>query len=178
MPVKYLPVLLAFLTLGLGATHAYGSMAEEVELLSKSIKYIKGIESGGEGLTIGVVYSKGSAASLEQAELFVRELSASDSAKTFGLTPELIAVEDLEKAPDLQLAYVSSHLNKHFGRIYQYAREHKIFTVSTDKSCVETRCCILSFDGSAGLNIFLNQSNLRALGFGINAAFKFMVRRV
>ncbi|MCG8672098.1 MAG: hypothetical protein MI867_22020 [Pseudomonadales bacterium] len=153
-------------------------MAKEVELLSKSIKYIKGVESDGEGLTIGVIYTKGVATSLEQAKSFVAELEASKVAADLGLKSILIEVDELPTAPKFELAYISSQLQNQYDAIYRHAREHRVFTVSTNRDCVVNRCCILSFDASSGLNIFLNQSNLRALGFGINSAFKFMVKRL
>lgn len=154
------------------------TLSKEVDLLSRSVKYIKGIKNQDPQFNIAVLYDSNEPRSELEAKAFLAALQVSRSANKIGLFGQLVEIKELAHHSSHHFVYVSRFLNHQYEIIYQHARERRVFPFSTNKTCVESRCCVLSFDASSGLDIFLNQKNLRALGFGVNGAFKFMVKRI
>lgn len=176
-----LRLLISLLLIGFAtaSSWAVADSNKEITLFNKSLQYIKGLEvRRAGGLRLGVFYDSRNPVTKREAEAFIVTLQKNRQSASIVITPLLIDVQNLATVTPVDLAYISGHLTGQYRRIYQYAKEHRIFTFSTSKDCVVNRCCILSFDASTGINIFLNESNLRALGFGIDGAFKFMVTRV
>ena len=74
-----------------------------------------------------------------------------------------------------QLLWTLDHAH---DRIFGLARTLSLFTISHDMGCVKEQCAILGIVANDGINIFLNEATMRALGFGVDANFLFVVKRL
>ncbi len=142
-------------------------MQKEAQIISNLLKYIHGVSVA----NIGVVYDPSDISSKREADYLVKNLS--DARK---LT--LVSIDALGQNPDIKFIVITNGLASHFNAIASEAKRLRLFTLSLDTKCTQQNCCVLSIDTSSGIEIYLNENLLREFGFDVDAALRFMVKRV
>lgn len=161
-------ILLSCLALPLGA-HADSAVQKDAQIIANLLKYIHGVSVS----TIGVIYDPAVSGSQRDAETLAQSLNDKDTRKL-----SLVSVDTLGQNPQIKFIIVTNGLASHFDAIAAKARRERIFTLSLDTKCTEQKCCVLSIDTSSGIEIYLNETLLREFGFDVDAALRFMVKRV
>jgi D-ribose pyranose/furanose isomerase RbsD len=166
--MRFFHHLLLLLCLALPC-NAYADMAmqKETQVIVNLLKYIRGVAT----TDIGLVYDPALPASKHEAESLAQSLGN-------GYRPTLVDVNALTQNAQIKLIILTNGLSAHFNSIASQTRQQHIFTLSIDTKCAEHNCCVLSIDTSSGIEIFLNETLLRELGFDVDAALRFMVKRV
>lgn len=164
--------------LGVYHLHAESVSPRDFDAFANSLRYIRGIQTSSGEIYVGAVYDPKNPDSKAQAEQFVHCVGEAAAARRVSITARTVAVDRLTEASDLHMVYLATGLSEHCSLIYEHSRNHRIFPFSTSKAEVRLKCCILSFDTRSGVDIYLNQKTLRELGFAVDSAFKFMVKRI
>ncbi len=151
------------------ASHADSDTSKNAQVISNLLKYIHGVSLN----DIGIVYDPALAASQHEAEMLAQSIGGGDQHKL-----SLVSIDNLLHNTQVKFIVVTNGLMPHFSSIANYARSQHIFTLSLDTRCTQQNCCILSVDTTSGIEIFLNEVLLRDLGFDVDAALRFMVKRV
>ena len=151
---------------------------QDIEVLINSLKYLRGIGNRVGVIHIAAIYDSNINESKKEAEDFVETVNRLTSDKELGMKAQPISLNTLDSKRDFHMAFVPHNMNNHYARIYKFAVENNVFTFSKDKNSVKTQCSILCLNTESGIEIFLNQKTLRALGFEVDAAFRFMVKRL
>lgn len=160
--------LLLLMTLP-GSVRADSDSQKDAQVIANLLKYIHGVPAS----DIGVVYDPSVAGSQRQADYLVQSLSGKDEHK---FVP--VSIDALQQNASVKFVIVTKGLTQHFGHIASQAHNQRIFTLSLDTQCTQQNSCVLSIDTSSGVEIFLNETLLRELGFDVDAALRFMVKRV
>ena len=144
-------------------------MQKDAQVIANLLKYIHGVS----GTDIGIVYDPTVASSQHEAEMLVQSMGGKDEHRF-----ALLSVDALTQNIPTKFLIVTKGLMPHFGGIASQARNQHIFTLSLDTQCTQQNSCVLSVDTTSGVEIFLNEVLLRELGFDVDAALRFMVKRV
>lgn len=173
--ILLLLALFIFCCLDNSASASYDKTAY---VLANSVKYIRGFHSNSSELVVGIIYNPTESASKNEAEHFFKAINNISNTNALTLKAKLVPINQFREQSDLDIAYLTRGLNSNFTELYDISKEQGLFTVSSDMDCVTKKCCILSINSSSGVEIYLNETTMRELGFDVNAAFKFMVERV
>lgn len=171
-------LLLALLGL-LATSNAYAKQdyEKDIQVISNSLKYISGVANENGTYVLGAVYSQSLPDSKAAAESFVSSLNSSEQAQKVKLKAKLISVADIG-SNSVNIAYVMSGLSSQHAEIYAAAKKSRVLTLSSDVDCAKAKCCVLAIKTDGSVEIFLNEITMRDLGFEVDAAFKFMVKRL
>lgn len=159
---------------------------KEVEILANVQKYLRGLKPSvgdARGVAIGIVFDSTIPTSQHQAQKIADGISSSALARQSELVPLTIDISEVSGASAqelsaLQILYIVEDLDHAHDRIFGLARTLSLFTISHDMGCVKEQCAILGIVANDGINIFLNEATMRALGFGVDANFLFVVKRL
>lgn len=160
--------------------------SKEMDVLANVQKYLRGIKPNADNdahINIGIVFDAKVPASQTQAQAVYESMVKSAMAQQSGLKAVFVDIGDAQARSaqqwgDLQLLYVVEHLSHAHERIYGMARTMNLFTISHDMRCVQAQCAILGIDIDTSVSIFLNEGTMRSLGFGVDANFLFVVKRL
>lgn len=142
---------------------------KDAQVIANLLKYIHGVSDS----NIGIVYDSSIATSQHAAEALAQSLGAKDEHKF-----SVVSIDALPQNALIKFVIVMKGLAPHYNHIASQARNQHMFTLSLDTQCTQQNACILSIDTSSGVEIFLNEVLLRELGFDVDAALRFMVKRV
>lgn len=176
--MKFFLLLIIFLLL----FNANPALAEEVsskdiQVIKNSLKYIRGLERNEGSKFIIAIYDSSSPNSKKESENFVKKFNNYSKANNGRLRARLIEIKSLNNT-EASVAYVPKGLTKNYQEIFQSLKQQRIFPLSKDTSCTKAKICILSIQTTLGVDIYLSEKALRSLGFEVNSAFKFMVKRI
>lgn len=156
----------------------YASDHNALDLLAKVYKFIQGIKPGQTtNVSMGVVYDVTSPGATATAEHLIEDYRAKSDGSV-GFVLKLVPVQELASFPDLQMAFIVGDPSAYYEEIKSFSSEHHIFTLSNELDCLEAEICILGIDTKDNVTIYLQESVLRAQGFSVNAAFKFLAKRL
>jgi hypothetical protein len=150
----------------------------DAKAIVNTLNYVRGLDATENTVKIGVVYDGASEASKKSAESVVALFKGGIQGKKLKITAAILDVTAIEHANDVQVFYVTSEMGSHFSKITNVARKNHIASISSDMQCVNARCCMLAIDTSKGMEVYLNEEVLEDLGFDVDAAFRFMVKRI
>lgn len=155
--------------------------SKDIKVFSGILNYVRGLEKEGTSLILGIAYDPAQPQSLESAQATLAQLNESKHTKKSGLTAQLIPMTENGLQLDggmIDIIYITHDMDRYYENLLDFAKKNHVFTFSTDKDCVQNNCCIVSVQTESGIDIFLNEGILRETGFEVDAAFKFMVKRV
>lgn len=173
----WLAALITYIAMG-SIAHARPLTPNDVEVISNSLNYINGLTKQGKNVVIGLVYDASIAGSEADAKKNQEQIASSGAARKAGLSAELIPLDALAGKNNLGIVYIPEELATKSAQIYQTAKEKHIFTLGNSRQCVSEKCCILSIRADPVVEILINESTLRDLGFDIDATYRLMVKRV
>lgn len=142
----------------------------DIAAITGALRYVRGL-SALQPFEIVVLYDAAIPSTKVEAEAFRAE---AESEQVRARLQALDALGGLGAS----VLYIPSGMEAHYEQIASYAKAQHLFTVTKTKSCVVSPACIVSVRTDAGIEIFVNENNLRNLGFEVDAAFKFMAKRV
>ena len=170
--------MLLVLSVGYLPISAYGTDHNALDLLAKVYKFIQGIKPGHASVvSMGIVYDPSSLESTTFANHMIDEHRAK-SGGTVKFVLHLVPVQELAAHADLQMAFIVGDLNVYYEEIKAFTNEHHIFTLSNELDCLQAQSCILGIEIKDNVTIYLKESVLRSHGFSVNAAFKFLAKRL
>ncbi len=181
MPVRPPRALLVIVAVLCACEAASGEspLHRDTEVFFNARHFIRGMKAAGStGAVVGVAYDETNTVSATEAKAFLARLRSTASQMNVSLHGRLIEISGLEDHADVHYIYVPHGVDKHYQKIYDFALRNRIFTFSTDAAAVKAPCCILGLNTRSGVEIYLNQRTLRALGFDVDAAFKYMVKQL
>ncbi len=152
--------------------------SQDVKAIVSTLGYVRGLDVRENIVRIGVVYNASDAQSQKAADAMVTLFKGGIQGKKVKVMASLLEVKNLNQAKDFQVLFVAEGTDAFFPQIAQVAREHHIASISNQLACVTSRCCMLAIDTSKGMEVYLNEEILEDLGFDVDAAFRFMVKRV
>lgn len=149
--------------------YADSDAQKDAQVITNLLKYIHGMPS----TDIGIIYDPSSATSQHEAEMLAQSIGAGSEYKL-----SVMSVDGLLHNAQTKFVIMTKGLTEHFASIARHARDQHIFTLSLDPACTQQKNCVLSVDTTSGVEIFLDEVLLRELGFDVDAALRFMVKRV
>ena len=151
----------------------------EVKAAVNSLNFIRGLHSKGGRLKLAVVYDPSVAISQNDADVMMQVLQKQSSLKVGNLQPKLVPVSELQTLPDYNVVMVARGVRNYYTGISSLLQGgNHIFAMSTDESCVVSHFCVLAVQPGQGVNILLNEEIMKKQGFDVNAAFRFMVKKI
>ncbi len=170
-------LFLALLLIG-SQVNADDSLDKTAQVFSNTLKYVRGIQPDPSGLIVGIIYDPENSSSKEYAESLNKSLLYAAKLGNKKMNPKLIKISDIESSSSFSVAYIAPDMKAYFEKIFQISKQKQIFTVSSDMECVKGKCCILLIKSGSKVEMYLNETTMRELNFEVDAAFKFMVKRI
>jgi hypothetical protein len=150
--------------------------SRNIEIISNILKYKRGNDS--TSFRIAAIYDPASESSKNEANDFVNEINRSVGSKNPPIQATAVSVNDLSGKSEFNVGYITKGLSAHYGEIQDFAKKHKVLTVSLDSACTAKDCCIISIKEGSTVDIYLNERTLASYGLEVDATFKFMVKKV
>lgn len=172
-------LVLLFLALPIDAYARDVDLVKGVKATVNSLKYVRGLSDGNK-LSIAVLYNSGSNASQTEAKQVVRAIKNMHTVPRIGtVAPVLISINNINQAADFDVLYLVRGLSDYYDKIGRFSRKHNIFSISLEESCARNGSCAVSIKlGRGAVEIFLNETAMRSTGYEVDAAFRYMARRV
>lgn len=153
------------------------SYDEDAKVISNTMRYIRGMDVSTAVTRLGIVYDPEQIAAGETQRI-LEAFRQSAEAKRAGIEPVLIPIDQLAKAAPVSVLYIVGVINDNYAAIRDFTTERRIFAIGHARPCAEAYACILSVETAPRIQIFLNESRLKAQGFEVNSAFRFMVKQI
>ena len=151
--------------------------AQEVQVIVNALKYVTGLPDKSETRHILALYDPAIPESKTQAESFVKQLSLNKNAKTLKITAATGTLQDAQSI-NAALLYIPSGFSVHYKNVSELSGKKHLFPITTNKDCVMAKACALSFSVGESVEIFISEDALKAFGFDVDAAFRFMARPI
>lgn len=159
-------------------THAEILTRKDARVITGVFKYIRGFQNVKDRLQVGILFDPSIPTSEKEAKKLRMEFGRMPAEQVRNLHIHLIDIADYATSSHLHIAYIPHGLQKHYADIRNISRTLHTFTLSKDASCVQENVCVVSINTEDSIEILFNEKTLRAIGLEVDAAFKFMVKRI
>lgn len=147
----------------------------DARILLRTLQYVRNLQ-GVDTVHLGLVFDPEDAASENEAVALQNLLEAEPAARS--MTTELIPVSDLADNQTAKVLFITRSLSDYYERIAQFAFERSLLTLSMDRECANSEGCVVSFETRAGIEIFINQKNMKRNRIDFDAAFMYTAKRL
>lgn len=173
--MKYIALGLVLFFAMAGQAYADQVSAREVEVIANSLKYVRGIDSKSKTLHVIAVYDPSVAGAEVEAKSFVDQFT---NASKSDVKVSLVRFAELGGQNDADIAFIAGGLKSQLAPVFDYAKKHHVFTITRDMECVKNKACVVGVRAETSVDVYLSEETMRALGFEVDSAFKFMVKRI
>ena len=91
------------------------------------------------------------------------------------LVPVLVDIRQLDETPSFQIGFIAAGMERHYGRIFDYARRNQTLIISADLSCVRAGKCTVGVVGTPRVEVVISQQAALSCGIEFSEAFRMMV---
>ena len=171
-------MLFAILPLLLVGRPTLADSAQDAKVIFNTLKYVRGLELKESRNTMGILYSPKGPVDQKEAQVILDIFNKTASVRGDKLQLELIDVDKLKEQKSLAIIYIPAGMEAKCDMVASYSQKNHIFVIGKGMDCVQQKICILGVQTDRGVNIYLSDEALHAAGFEVDAAFRFMVKRL
>ncbi len=147
----------------------------DARILLRTLQYVRNLQ-GVDTIHLGIVFNPEDSASEEEALALQHLLDSEPAARSMAI--ELIPINALATNETAKVLFITRHLSAYYEQIAQIAFERSLLTLSMDRECANSEGCVVSFETRAGIEIFINQKNMKRNRIDFDAAFMYTAKRL
>lgn len=147
----------------------------DARIVLRTLQYVRNLQ-GNETIHLGIVFDPEISASKNEADAFQKLLREEAGAQA--MTTELIPINALEANKTAKVLFITRNLSTYYERIAQIALQRSLLTLSMDLECANSEGCVVAFETRAGIEIFINQKNMKRNQVDFDTAFMYTAKRL
>ncbi|CAM2011185.1 YfiR/HmsC family protein [Acanthopleuribacter pedis] len=159
----------------IGTLNAAEPHARDARILLRTLQYVRNLQPM-DAVPIAILYDPNQPASQQEAVALEALLQREDTRQA--IQARLVPISALETQENISVLFLTRRLGAHFERIARFAGERGLLTVSMDRECAGSEGCVVAFETQAGIEIFINQKNMKRNRIDFDAAFMYTAKRL
>lgn len=168
-------ILLLAAAVGPWPAHAADVSSADLHAIANALTFLDGLPHGGQ-IMVGVVYASDDTKT--QAVQVAAALSAIPGPNQSTFRGEPISVKELgQGGGHLDAALLLPSAVGQSAAVSDAARHRHLLTISTDPSCLESKCCVLMVRASDRVQIVLDTAMANSVGANFSSVFTMIVER-
>lgn len=168
--------LMALVMSGLFAPAQAKVTDKDLKVVFRALGFMQPKPSG--TLKAAIVHDPSKSASKSEADQLQSLLKGGSSSKGMTLKPAMIKAGKTAEIANADIAFVTAGLSAHHSEIKAVARSNNVFTVSTDKSCVESGACTMFVQSTPSVQITVHSEAAEKADISFSSAFSMMIDEI
>lgn len=147
----------------------------DARILLRTLQYVRNLQ-GIETIHLGIVFDPEVSASEKEAAALQNLLQKESGGQS--MATELIPINLLESNKTAKVLFITRNLSTYFERIAQIGLKRSLLTLSMDRECANSEGCVVAFETRAGIEIYINQKNMKRNQVDFDTAFMYTAKRL
>ena len=162
----------------MASAHAVNTISvDDLQAAMRTLGFLESLPKNGV-IVVGIVYSPDTPNSKALATETANFIGATLGPNSRVLRPEILSTTDLAQFQNhLDVMFLVEGASNHSQEILSAVRRLHVVSISSDRVCLDTKCCVLMVSTGQRVEITLNTALADAVGARFSMVFTMVVKR-